>query len=200
MENLEKIIANNIVLLRKKNKWTQAELAEKINYTDKAISKWERAESSPDVNVLYSLSVVFNVDVDFFFHQHNENEIEDLKNEKKNNLNRIFQLILAIMAIWFIAVIIYVYIKIGKTDSIKGIWISYVYASVVSLAISTVFFMKQKKHLVTMILASVLLWAILACAYLHLLIYEKNYWLIFIVGVPIQVSIVMKYLLTKTHI
>ena len=37
-------IANNIIALRKKNKWTQAELADKINYSDKAVSKWERCE------------------------------------------------------------------------------------------------------------------------------------------------------------
>ena len=60
-------IANNIVELRKRKKWTQAELAEKINYTDKAVSKWERGESTPDVDVLYNMAEIFGVTVDYFF-------------------------------------------------------------------------------------------------------------------------------------
>ena len=41
MENLNLIIGKKLLYLRKKNKLTQAELAEKLNYSDKAISKWE---------------------------------------------------------------------------------------------------------------------------------------------------------------
>ena len=52
MEELKNIIASNIATLRKKNGMTQAELAEKLCYSDKAISKWERGESIPDVIVL----------------------------------------------------------------------------------------------------------------------------------------------------
>ena len=46
-------------------KLTQIELAEKINYSDKAISKWERGESIPDVSVLLNLAKLFGVNIDF---------------------------------------------------------------------------------------------------------------------------------------
>ena len=59
------IIANNIIELRKSKKWTQIELAEKLNYSDKAISKWERAESLPDVTVLQQIAALFSVSVDY---------------------------------------------------------------------------------------------------------------------------------------
>ena len=42
--------AKNITELRILNNMTQMELAEKLNYSDKTISKWERAESSPDIS------------------------------------------------------------------------------------------------------------------------------------------------------
>ena len=52
MEDIKDIVAVNLTNLRKANKITQLELAEKLNYSDKAISKWERGESLPDVVTL----------------------------------------------------------------------------------------------------------------------------------------------------
>lgn len=49
---LKEIVAKNISDFRKKSGLTQAQLAEKINYSDKSVSKWERAEALPDLYVL----------------------------------------------------------------------------------------------------------------------------------------------------
>ena len=65
MEDPKEIIARNIVDLRRKNGMTQLELAEKLNYTDKAVSKWERGESIPDVAVLKTIADLFGVTVDY---------------------------------------------------------------------------------------------------------------------------------------
>lgn len=51
--------------LRKAHKFTQAELAERLNYSDKAVSKWERAESIPDVMMLQQIASMFGVTVDY---------------------------------------------------------------------------------------------------------------------------------------
>ena len=52
MEDIKKIISKNIQTLRKDADLTQSELAERLNYSDKAVSKWERGESVPDIVVL----------------------------------------------------------------------------------------------------------------------------------------------------
>ena len=65
MEDLKLIIAKNISTLRKAAAMTQFELAEKLNYSDKAVSKWERGESLPDVSVLKAIADIFSVDKDF---------------------------------------------------------------------------------------------------------------------------------------
>ena len=65
MEDLKKIIARNIVDLRRANNMTQLELAEKLNYTDKAVSKWERGESLPDISVLKTIADLFGVKIDY---------------------------------------------------------------------------------------------------------------------------------------
>ena len=65
MEDLKSIIAKNITDLRLKNGYTQIQLASILNYSDKAVSKWERAESIPDITVLKEIADLFNVTVDY---------------------------------------------------------------------------------------------------------------------------------------
>lgn len=67
MEELKKIIAKNLVTYRKQAHFTQAELAEKLGYSDKNVSKWERAEGVPDVLVLHQLAEMYGVTVNDFF-------------------------------------------------------------------------------------------------------------------------------------
>ena len=55
-EALRRRIAENITYYRKQNGDTQAELAEKLNYSDKSVSKWERAEGTPDVYILSQIA------------------------------------------------------------------------------------------------------------------------------------------------
>ena len=64
MDDLKQIIANNITKLRKEKNLTQIEFAQKLNYSDKAISKWERAESIPDIIILKQISDIFGISID----------------------------------------------------------------------------------------------------------------------------------------
>ena len=64
MEDLKPIIARNISALRQAAGMTQMELAEALHYSDKAVSKWERGESVPDISVLKQVADLFGVTVD----------------------------------------------------------------------------------------------------------------------------------------
>ena len=64
MPSLEQIVANNLTTLRKQKHWSQAELAEKIHYSDKSVSKWERGEALPNVKVLMQLAELFGVSLE----------------------------------------------------------------------------------------------------------------------------------------
>ena len=64
MPSLEQIVANNLTMLRKQKHWSQAELAEKIHYSDKSVSKWERGEALPNVKVLMQLAALFGVSLE----------------------------------------------------------------------------------------------------------------------------------------
>ena len=63
-EKIKAQIGSNIATCRKSAGLTQAGLAEKLNYSDKAVSKWERGESVPDVLTLMQLSTLFGVSLD----------------------------------------------------------------------------------------------------------------------------------------
>ena len=63
-EKIKARIGSNIASFRKAAGLTQAGLAEKLNYSDKAISKWERGESVPDVLTLMQLGQLFGVTMD----------------------------------------------------------------------------------------------------------------------------------------
>lgn len=59
-------IGLNIVRLRKAKGLSQKELAEKLNYSDKVISKWERGESLPDIIAIEAMSKFFGISIDEF--------------------------------------------------------------------------------------------------------------------------------------
>lgn len=58
-------IAEKIVLLRKKKGISQEELANKLNTSRQAVSKWENNQSTPDLEKLVALSIYFNVTTDY---------------------------------------------------------------------------------------------------------------------------------------
>ena len=72
MENLNQIFAENLIKLRKLKKLTQLELSEKLNYSDRNISKWENGTSLPTSDTLKELASFFGVSMDYFFEKHNK--------------------------------------------------------------------------------------------------------------------------------
>ena len=59
------ILADKIIDLRKKAGWSQEELAEKLGVSRQSVSKWEGAQSIPDMNKILQLSDLFGVSTDY---------------------------------------------------------------------------------------------------------------------------------------
>lgn len=74
VQELKKIVARNISCLRTSLGMTQLELGERINYSDKAVSRWERADALPDASVLLKMSEIFGVSVDYILHPHDADD------------------------------------------------------------------------------------------------------------------------------
>ena len=74
MKDIRRIVAANIAALRKNAGYTQAALAEKLQYSDKAVSKWESGASLPDAGVLMSIASLFGVTVDYLLQEEHAEE------------------------------------------------------------------------------------------------------------------------------
>lgn len=87
--------------MRKEKKMTQAELAEKIHVTDKAVSRWERGISAPNINTLILMSEKFNIQVDEMLKSRDVDEKNDNKTTppKKNKNYSITFLLIGILGL-----------------------------------------------------------------------------------------------------
>ena len=181
------IIADNIASLRKSARLTQAELAEKLNYSDKAVSKWERGDSIPDVLVLYELAELFSVTVDYFLHEHTEDERKPKLEASKNRLRLVITLT-SCFSTYFIATLVYFILLTLKPDAV-GLWRVFVVPlpviSVLSIIFSSIW---VRGKLSLFISVSALLWSLALVAFVFTLGMIKA-WFLFVIAVPLQVIV-----------
>lgn len=186
MKDLKNIIADNIVLLRKEKGLTQAQLAEKLNYSDKAVSKWERGESLPDVAVLKSLAEILGVSVDYLLESdHQKTELEKATVSRKKFRRRAIITSMCVMLVWLIATV--VFFILDTVTSLNLHWLCFIYAAPVSFAVwlifNSIWFNPRRNYLII----SALLWTTLGSLFISFL--WLKLWLLFIVGIPAQIII-----------
>lgn len=186
MENVKEILGKNITALRTKHGLTQTELAEKLNYTDKSVSKWEHGDSTPPIDVLKEIAELFGVTVDYLISEEPEEDYDKIYTAKENKTNKIIITFLAVSLVWLIAIVLYVY---GKILAGESIWQIYVYAVPATCVVMLVFNCLWGKRALTFVIISVLVWSILTCIYIYFLPY--NPWAVFIIGIPLQIATVL---------
>lgn len=117
MDELKRIVAENLIRLRQNSGMTQADLGEKLNYSDKTVSKWERAESLPDVYVLKQISAIFGVTIDMLLSPHGKEdfEIESTETkEKERSYSSNMITMISVFSIWTLALLIFVVLWVNK--------------------------------------------------------------------------------------
>ena len=194
MSELRENIAKNISQLRRNQNWTQAELAEKLNYSDKAISKWERAEAVPDIEVLWQMADLFNVNIDYLCQSHPEEEGKKVPILYPPDLltRRILQILLWVVTLFFLGTVIFVYQKIGGNQW-SGLWICFIWPVPASCLLSTILFRRFHLYNAVPFALSATLWTLLAALFLQGIVLDTNLWLIFLIGVPLQIIIILAF-------
>ncbi len=183
------IVAGNIGQLRRNSGMTQLELAESLSYSDKAVSKWERGESLPDIVTLKKISDMFSVPVDYLLRPDHPKETE-IRRDYTRRQRRNHRLITAIsaMLVWLIATFVFVNIDLVVPD-ISRHWLCFVYAvpvtAIVLLVFNSIWGVRRRNFFII----SVLIWSVLAAFYLTMLSY--NLWLVFVIGAPAQVIVLL---------
>lgn len=185
MEDYKKIIGNNISELRKINKLTQSELAEKLNYSDKAISRWERGDTMPSIEVLCQICDLFNVDLRYLVSKEDIKEKQKFSSKKLIS-NKVTIALLAISLVWLVATCIYVYSGLSTQSDL---WIIFLWAVPASAILGDVFNIIWGERKYSIITRSVFIWSLLTSFYVQFL--HLNIWLIFLLGIPIEVCVIL---------
>lgn len=193
-EKIRSTIASNLVHYRKLSKLKQTYIAEKIGYSDKAISKWERGEGIPDIIVLHQLAELYGV------------KVNDLLSEKKlkklplANHNKIVITLLSVGLDWLVATIIFVLLLwIGKGQNWLNRWcyMPYIYAIPITFIIFIVFNKIWGIRLYSFFIVSFLIWSCALALDLSFNDFIDNSWLFYIICVPLEILSLFWYLLKR---
>lgn len=176
-------IGENIARLRRLSNMTQSELAEKINYSDKSVSKWEQGNGIPDVRILLQLAELFNVSVDDLVREHKEAPVMPKKTRLRR---RIIISLLSVGLCWLVAVVAFVFIGIIWPD-VPNMWLAFVYAVPASAIVVLVFSCIWHYRWVRIAAITVLIWLTLTCIYLTAHVCGAEIGLIYFIGVPLQI-------------
>ena len=191
MQDLKFIIAKNIQKLRQEKGMTQLELAEKLNYSDKTVSKWERGESLPDIVVLKTIADLYDVTLDYLVE-----EVHDGKPVTKEMMDRNYRrncYIITGTSIFIVALmatLIYVILAMIFPGTSYP-WLCYAYAVpaalIVWLVFNSIWFNPRRNFM----MVSLLVWSLLLALYLTFSRLGFYIWPILLVGIPAQMIIWM---------
>lgn len=187
-EKLRSQIGNSIAAFRKQCGMTQAELAEKLNYSDKAVSKWERGESVPDVMTLVQLSELFGVSLnDMVGSTDVAATAKKLAKPPKRRVNKVVIQMLVSLLVWFVALFVYVVMSsIGLPRS----WIGFIYAIPVNAIVLLCLRSAWHKYRLNFLLVSLIVWGSLVSFHTSMLIFTGfNIWKLFLLGLLGQAAV-----------
>ena len=191
-KTLEQIIAENLVYYRKESGLTQLEIAEKFNYSDKSISKWERAEGLPDVTVLKSFADFYGITVDDFFK-------EEKKKVAVHKYGKHWFIVgLSELLVWLVGGGLFVLFTIALPGAFPW-WLIFVYTACASTILAIVWASIYHRRFYQLLATSGIIWTTIASLFLTLLLQTdiNNLWLLFIIGVPLEGLAVLWYFLRK---
>ncbi|HPR39563.1 MAG TPA: helix-turn-helix transcriptional regulator [Oscillospiraceae bacterium] len=176
MDELKTVIASNIIRLRTAAGMTQAELGEKLNYSDKSVSKWERAEAVPDIYVMKQMSDIFGVTIDSMTGE--KDTVTPQNAQPFLPYRRSMITMLSVAAIWTAALLLFILFWIlGELH-----WIIFVYAVPVSLVTMLVLNSVWYEGRYNMYIVLSLVLSLIGTVYLTFLKY--NWWQLLLLAIP----------------
>ncbi|MFA6860629.1 MAG: helix-turn-helix transcriptional regulator [Clostridia bacterium] len=190
MDKLNNIIGKNLVKLRINANLTQLQIAEKLNYSDKSVSKWERGESAPDISVLKTLADFYCVKVDDILKD--EPNLTQSTNTK-DKLHFLIGLSSGIL-VWLLATVcftIFFNIPVLKSSA----WYNFIVAIPLFFTVIMIFNIIWGKRLYSAIYCSCMIWTISIS--LDILLPFSTTWLVYIIAIPLQILTILWFFLSK---
>ncbi len=193
-EDIKDIIAENLLRFRTQANLTQAQLAELLNYSDKAVSKWERGESIPDIRVLMQIAGIYNIKLDDLVSRPAEKEVKPVLHKRKK---RLLITLLSFALVWFIATGMFVILN--YIPDLQHEYLCFVCAAFVSSIVLTVFSVLWGNRITNAISCSLILWSLAAMIFTFLYLFTEipGRWLLFVAACPFEVLIILWFVFRK---
>ncbi len=183
-EQFNLIVASNIAKYRKFNNLTQLALAEKLNYSDKAVAKWESGESLPDAFVLYQIAEIFGITLNDLFSERKRIKMPSSK------IKSIIVPTLANCILWLVALIAFI---ILQEFSISKAWLPFIIAIPISCILFLIFACVYKNLLVQFLSISGIIWTTILNLHIFLIGILQVASYLYFIGIPIQVAFTLRY-------
>ena len=190
-EKLRENFARNLTHYRKASGLTQTEVAEKLNYSDKSVSKWERGDGLPDLTVTAQIAEIFGLTV-------NDLIADKPRRKLMNTHNKIIITLLSMGIAWLVATVLFFLFEM-TLPGVYNWWLLYIYAIPISAIVGIVFSCIWWKKIHIFASISTLMWSVALCIMLtvSVFIHEPKIYLIFIVAAVVQVMTILWFLIKK---
>ena len=197
-------LQENLVKFRKQAGLSQLELAEKLNYSNKNISKWEKGETTPSVFTLQEIANVYGIKVDDLLNENAEDkqvheESRRVSQELKQKIFKITMLALANVILFSVASVIIYILSLNNVQNNFNIWLVYLYIVPLCL-LSVSIYVRVVYKFVEIFTLSGMIWSICGSLYVALKSYVPNFEYTFIVGAALQFIVICITILVNAHL
>lgn len=191
-DKFKELVAKNLTKYRKINNLTQLDLAEKLSYSDKAISKWERGESLPDLYTLEKIANLYGITINDLVYE----KQEIIKPKKLKKTNHLFVTLLSTILVWFIATLTFVTLMLIPATSSYDNWLAFIIAIPTFFIVLTVFACLWYKNVLRCISVSGIVWGVVIALQIILYLnHLKNNSLIYIIGAVFQILVILWFIM-----
>lgn len=184
-QQLRGIIARNIAYYRKQAGQTQAELGDKLGYSDKSVSKWERGDGVPDIYVLSHIADLYGI------------RVADLLDEKapgKRKQQKVLVWLLSVGLVWLVAVIFF-FLLLLLTPDLPRKWLVFIWAIPVSFILSLIFSSVRRLILYQLLSTSGILWGVAMGIHFTFMYGNSEAFMLYIIAGVLQILTFLWYIL-----
>lgn len=185
-EEFIKLVGENLAKYRKFNNYTQIALAEKLNYSDKAISKWENGECLPEIYVLKKIADLYGVTVNDLITPRKK------PRQSQNKVKAFFTPALSCCIAWIVALLAFFLIRV-ITPTFQMHWYTFILAIPTTFIIIFVFSCIYKNFWIQILSLSAIIWTTILTIHIALIPISKEITTLYFLGIPLQVIAILWY-------
>ena len=184
MNDIKQVIAKNLITLRKKNKLTQNDLAEKLNYSDNAISRWEHAEVTPSIETLEQIAKIYQVPLASLIE---DNAVKSAElSDRRAIVNKLAAVLISASIVWLVATISFVIARLAWDYTL---WQIYIWSMPIVALTMMPFHHYWGRHIYKFTILSIFTWTLLLAVFVQFFKFSPWMWVVFLLGVPVQIGL-----------